>query len=417
MATVEQRNHRYRVIFYFGGKRYASKLSTTTSEEAEAIAGSVQRTLMLIEQGVLDVPEGTDFVAFVISGGRRAEKPQPPPARSLGDLRQRYIQALSSGAIEQNSLDTLRMHLGHFVKTLGANFPIQTLAHEHLQQHVDRRAKKKGHFKRPLSPVTLRKEMASLRACWNWGLDAGLVKGKFPGKGIKYPKTEEKPAFQTWEEIEKRVGRGGLAAVEQKELWNSLYLTSSDIEEFFAHARTNAQHDFVHPMVVFAAHTGARRSEMLRARIDDVDFTSGTVVIHEKKRVRGQRTHRRVPLSPLLEAVLRDWISRHPGGQYLFCHRLDVPRSKKRRTEFVPLTRNEANDHFKRLIADGKWQVLRGWHVFRHSFVSNCASKGVDQRMIDEWAGHQTEAMRKRYRHLFPSQQRQALRSVFGNGE
>jgi site-specific recombinase XerD len=93
-----------------------------------------------------------------------------------------------------------------------------------------------------------------------------------------------------------------------------------------------------------------------------------------------------------------------------------VPRSKKRRTACVPLTRNETNDHFKRLVADSKWKVLRGWHVFRHSFISNCASKGVDQRMIDEWVGHQTEAMRKRYRHLIPSTQNQALRSVFAGG-
>jgi hypothetical protein len=33
---------------------------------------------------------------------------------------------------------------------------------------------------------------------------------------------------------------------------------------------------------------------------------------------------------------------------------------------------------------------------------------------IDAWMGHQTEEMRKRYRHLFPDQQQAALASVFG---
>jgi len=28
------------------------------------------------------------------------------------------------------------------------------------------------------------------------------------------------------------------------------------------------------------------------------------------------------------------------------------------------------------------WEVLRGWHVLRHSFISNCASRGVDQRLL-----------------------------------
>ena len=44
-------------------------------------------------------------------------------------------------------------------------------------------------------------------------------------------------------------------------------------------------------------------------------------------------------------------------------------------------------------------------------------SGGVDQRLINEWMGHQTEEMRKRYRHLFPDQQREALESVFGTTE
>src|SRR5437763_5419784 len=128
-------------------------------------------------------------------------------------------------------------------------------------------------------------------------------------------------------------------------------------------------------MLLRPAHTGARRSELLAARVEDVDFEGGTILFREKKRVRGQRSYRRVPLSEALEKALREWLARHPGGQHLFCHRLEVPRSKKRRTEAAPLTRNEAHDHFQRLTGGSKWQVLRGWHVLRHSFVSNLASR------------------------------------------
>ena len=62
-------------------------------------------------------------------------------------------------------------------------------------------------------------------------------------------------------------------------------------------------------------------------------------------------------------------------------------------------------------------EKIRGWHVFRHSFISNCAAKGIDQRMIDRWSGHQTDEMRKRYTHLFPDSQRQAIQLVFGGSE
>ena len=78
------------------------------------------------------------------------------------------------------------------------------------------------------------------------------------------------------------------------------------------------------------------------------------------------------------------------------------------------LTRNEAHDHLQRSLADSKWSVVRGWHVFRHSFISALAAKGVDQRIIDEIVGHQSEEQRRRYRHLLPSQKASALASVFG---
>jgi len=35
--------------------------------------------------------------------------------------------------------------------------------------------------------------------------------------------------------------------------------------------------------------------------------------------------------------------------------------------------------------------------------------------MIDKWMGHQTEAMRKRYQHLFPDDQHEQLSLVFGS--
>jgi len=58
---------------------------------------------------------------------------------------------------------------------------------------------------RKLSPVTLRKELASFRALWNWSVKSGLLTGPFPNQGLVFPKTEEKPPFQTWEEIERQV--------------------------------------------------------------------------------------------------------------------------------------------------------------------------------------------------------------------
>jgi integrase len=184
-----------------------------------------------------------------------------------------------------------------------------------------------------------------------------------------------------------------------------------------AYASKNAYQPFLHPMVAFAAYTGARRSELLRILIDDVDLDGGTALIREKKRVKGKRSTRRVPISPLLKVILQAWLKIHPGGQFMFCQQSEVCRSKKRgrggSAAPVALTRDEAHDHFQRLIKDSKWDKMKGWHVLRHSFISICAADGVDQRMLQQWVGHLSEETHRRYLHLIPSKEQHAIANVF----
>jgi len=219
----------------------------------------------------------------------------------------------------------------------------------------------------------------------------------------------------TWEDIERRVGRGGLTPEDTKRLWDCLFLDLGQIEEFLRFVKANASRPWLYPMCVAAAHTGARRSELLRLHVDDVDFQDKTVLIPERKRVKGQRSTRRVPLTPFLERVIRDWLgSDHPGGCYLFGQTGKQGQEAQAEAVATPLSVDDAGWHFVQTVKGSKWSVLRGWHVLRHSFASNLAAKGVDQRFIDEFLGHQTEMQRRRYRHLFPHQQRQVLCQVFG---
>lgn len=405
----------YKVCFRHNGRSYKKSLRTKKNSDAEAILGGVKRTLLRLEQNLLDLPPGADILTFVLSDGRQAEKPSDIQTATLQEVIDRYVAACSVGAMERNSLDTVKMHLRHVTRTLGKSFAIGTLKLTDLQRHVERRVKQRGIHKRLLSPATVRKEIATLRAAWNWAAQSGFVAGPFPNRGLKFPKVAEKPPFQTWEEIGRQIN-AGLTPDEEKELWDCLYLVPTEIDELLAFVKANANHPFIYPMITFAAHTGARRSEMLRAQRNDVDFAGQSVLIREKKRNRGQLTNRRVPLSPLLIEVLREWLAVHPGGQNLFCHPLEVVRCRKKRTEYVPLTRNEAHDHFHRTLADSKWSVLRGWHTLRHSFASNCAAAGVDQRFVNAWMGHMTESMVRRYQHLRPDKQREALDLVFGRG-
>jgi integrase len=377
MAFLEKRGNRFRVIFRYDGRRYTHALATEDEGIAQGLIGGIEKTLMLLDQKVLKVPDGVEILSFIVSNGHVDQSPSQctditnatvREGITLGELKGDYVQAHSAGAMEKNSLDTVAMHLRHFIKTFGVNFPLQALSLAKLQEHVNRRAKRKGIRNRPLSPTTIRKEVASFRAAWNWAVQMSLVNGNFPNRGLKFPKAEEKPPFQTWSEIERQVARG-LTAAEERDLWDCLFLTLPEIAELLQCVKATARHGFIHPMFCFAAHTGARRSEMLRVRINDIDFEGAAANIHERKRTKGKRTHRRVALTPFLMDVLKEWLATHPGGKYLFCHELEVFRSKTKRAEYAPLTPNEVSDHFKRTLSGSKWEKLRGWHVFRHSFV------------------------------------------------
>ena len=427
MAFLEQRGNRFRLIFRFRGVRYTHSLHTSDQREADAILGGVERTLLQIQQRLLFVPETVDPKEFILTGG------QPPQTKVLASangakhdelptqptltfkrLTEQYLETLTIGAVEPSSLCTIRVHLRHLEETLGATFAVTTLGQANLQAHINRRTKDKGIRKRPLKPATMQKEIATFRAMWNWAAHAGLVTGSFPNRGLMFPKSSEKPPFQTWCEIERQIAAGHLTDVEQQELWDCLFLSQEEVAELLAFVKIMAIQRWIYPMFSLAAHTGTRRSELIRAKLSDLDLDAGSLRIQEKKRKHGQRTSRRVPLSVFLVQVLRDWLNVHPGGPSLFAQDQMMAHSKKRRTTASPITKDEAHDHFKRTLAGSKWSVLRGWHVLRHSFCSCCAAKGIDQRLINAWVGHQTEEMVQRYRHLFPGQERLAIETVFG---
>jgi integrase len=174
-------------------------------------------------------------------------------------------------------------------------------------------------------------------------------------------------------------------------------------------------------------------------KIADVDLDNNIITVHEKKRVKGKATTRRVPLSAFLAGVMRDWLANHPGGPWLFCHQPTVARSKKRSATTghagrnrptagkarqatvkprnsvaaAPLTKDEVNHHFRRTLKGSKWDVIRGPHTLRHTFISACASCGVDQRLVESFAGHMSAETSRRYAHLYPSAQQAAIAAVF----
>jgi len=445
MASLQLRGKSYACVFCWHGKRQWFTIGKVTEEEAKAKASKVEYLLMRLKQRLIDLPPGIDIVEFVQHDGKLPARDQVLLGKSqtltLLDFRDRYLST-HRDSLEDRTVEGIGLHFKHLCHALSDGFPIRELKLSDLQGYVDRRAKAKGTGGKCLSPATIRKEIVSLRTAWNWGARMGLVAGRFPYEGLRYPKSDEKPPFQTREEIERQTSAGGLKPAQVKELWEVLYLQSHEISELLANAREHAAHPWVYPLIAMAAHTGARRSELIRMGVGDVDLDGGIVIVRERKRVKGKRSTRRAPLTPLLRTALQEWLAVHPGGPALFCHAAEVERSRKRsrttghrsgehraatlrgRLETVrlrsdapahgPLTPKECHDHFKRTLRGSAWQVVRGLHVLRHSFISCLAAAGIDQRIIDDIVGHQSEEMRRRYRRLTPALKSQAVLTVFG---
>ena len=68
----------------------------------------------------------------------------------------------------------------------------------------------------------------------------GVLKGSFPAKGLRYPKEEEKEPFRTFAEIEAIIASENPDEERKEALWQALYLTRPELEEFLGHMRLNA---------------------------------------------------------------------------------------------------------------------------------------------------------------------------------
>lgn len=411
----------FHISFRMFGKRFKRSLKTRSEKRATTKRIRVEETIELIETGRLDIPDGIDVAQFVLNDGRFPSRPavivkastggtSDETSCSLSELFQKFFDQIPTGNLEESTLKGMHIHERHLMRLMGEIKDVSKLSQIDLQSYVNRRSQERTQSGTLVGPVTINKELVTLGTAWRWATTAGVFAGEFPRKGIRLPKADEAPPFQTWDEIERQIERERLDDAAASQLWDALYLRKMEIDEFINFTRTAARHPFIYPMIVMAAHTGARRSEIVRALRSDFDFTSKMVLIRERKRVRGRNSTRRVPMTNMLRTAMTEWFEHsHPGSPSAFAH-----CGGTRSAYGDAISKNEARSHFDNTFMGSKWEKVKGWHCLRHSFISNLASEGVDQRLIDDFVGHTTDEMRRRYRHLFPNTKLSALNRVFG---
>jgi hypothetical protein len=125
------------------------------------------------------------------------------------------------------------IHCRHFRNVLGANRRFGALEIDVLQRCGDKRAGE------GVVRETFCKELTTLRVVWGWASKRKHVTTPLAWKiaDPTLPKAHEKPPFQTWGQIDRKIERGGLTADQQTELWESLWLDQEQTMENLAWAK------------------------------------------------------------------------------------------------------------------------------------------------------------------------------------
>ena len=155
-----------------------------------------------------------------------------------------------------------------------------------------------------------------------------------------------------------------------------------------------------------ALDAGLRRSECLRLRVKDIDFTSDMIHVVIAKSGEGRsipmpKTLRAVMLvrcNALIKAgekaglsptaVVEQYLFQAPGGGYLYNFDTRVWRPAITKARLVDF-------HF---------------HDLRHTYASRLVQGGVDLRRVQILLGHKSLKTTERYAHLAPEHLRQAVK-------
>ncbi|MDH3640288.1 MAG: hypothetical protein OES09_17750, partial [Gammaproteobacteria bacterium] len=235
----------YHISFRYQNRRIKRSLDTSNAREASARHALIEETIRFLESGRLEAPTEVDSIEFILSGGKlkRSAKPlatnTPLPSLTLRRLFEQFFGSIPDGNLEQNTLNTMHLHKRHLLRIMGPAFPVQKLTGQDLQHYVNTRATESTQFqaessksrknatRTKVTAATIKKELVTLGTAWRWALTVPLVTGIFPRKGIRLPKTHEKPPFQTRDEIERQIQQEQLTNRESALLWDCLYLRRS----------------------------------------------------------------------------------------------------------------------------------------------------------------------------------------------
>jgi integrase len=158
-------------------------------------------------------------------------------------------------------------------------------------------------------------------------------------------------------------------------------------------------------VILAAAMTGLRQSELLGLRWRDVDWSAQRIRVRNAY-VRGEHsgegksdlsTRRSVPMATRLARELDRWSTRTPysaDDDLVFAH----PQTGN------PIDRSKVTQRFQDACRTAQVRVIT-FHNLRHTFATRLAASGESLRSIQEFLGHADVKTTQIYAHYAPSAQ------------
>ncbi|MDP3696087.1 MAG: site-specific integrase, partial [Desulfocapsaceae bacterium] len=137
-----------------------------------------------------------------------------------------------------------------------------------------------------------------------------------------------------------------------------------------------------HDIVLFALHTGLRKSEIFNLKFSHIDFTAHFLKIVDTK----TRRNRVVPLNQICRNLLIEKIITSPD------HFVFNKKSPKTFTMAIKLC--GFNDN----VTDRRHKVV--FHSLRHTFASWLVQQDIHLSVISRLLGHSDIQLTMRYAHL-----------------
>lgn len=136
---------------------------------------------------------------------------------------------------------------------------------------------------------------------------------------------------------------------------------------------TNPKHKLV---IEFIYATGARVSEAVKMKINDILFEEGIVIIREGK----GRKDRQVMLSEKLKTEIKEFLKfQNPEGEYIFFNSLFPSKHISIKTAQIIVEKAAKMAGIKKDVS---------CHTLRHSFATHLLENGTDIRVIQRLLGH-----------------------------